>query len=634
LKRDELADGAGACAIGASIGIDTAPDAISVRRELARILGSKCFATSERMRALLEYLVNQTLDGRADRLKEYTIAIEVFGRGDDFDPRIETLVRTEAWRLRARLAFYYETEGVSNAVRLELVKRSFAVHARSLPIQSKALCFEPRSLSPVARIAVLPFFSGSDDALLRVLGESLADEFSHALCRLPRLEVAARSSCHSITAKATMDVREAARNLGVTLLFEGNLRRTGTTIRLMLQLIDVKSGCQVWTHAKELTPCEDAGFLEDTAVRLVTEMMRSAPVWQTPLAETFVESVRLDPDLRQILHGGMGGAPVVLDTLRHSIAWLEARLRENPNDADMHLSLANLLATFITIVPCSGADLMPRLRESARMTATQPHTATHGLVAWGMASLFVLDLATAHTALARAVERSPQDCGSRVAHGLLHMQVGRLDAAMNDIRLAREFHPLSATVTGSAAAALINGRRYSEAVELARRAVALDTEFKPAQALLADAMFWDGRVSQALGRFEELTQDGGRTAYMLGKLGYVSARAGLTGKARALLEELDHSDDDPARVSMARVPIQLGLGDHEAAFAALTVALQTPTAPELLLCSAPQFDPIRGDKRFAALLVRLSAGAGAGAGAGASQAKAHPVPPTPVEGLR
>jgi len=601
LKRDEKID-------HACHGAGTMPDAASVRGELARILVSQCFATSERMRALIEYLVNQTLDGRADRLKEYTIAVEVFGRGKDFDPRIETVVRTEAWRLRARLTRYYETEGVANPIRLQLAKRSFAVLAWSIPEPSRSLSFAPRSVSTVARVAVLPFMATGDDPLLRGFGESLSDEFSHALSRLPRLEVAARSSCRAMTAQPMVDIREAARHLGATLLFEGSLRRTGNDIRILLQLIDAVTGCQLWTHAKVVSWCDEAGFLEDTAARLVTDLMRSAPVWQTSLAETFIESVRLDSDLRQILLVGMGCTPTVLDIMRHSIGWLETRLRDNPNDAEMQLTLANLLAAFITIVPGSGADLMPRLRHVAQMSTTEPHLATQGLIAWGMASLFVLDLATAHGALTRAVTLAPQDCGARMARGLLHLQVGCLDGAMNDIRLAREFHPLSATVTGMAAAVLINCRRYGEAVELARRAVALDTEFKPAQALLADALFWDGRVSQALGRFEELTEIGGRSAYALGKLGYVSARAGLTDKARAILEELNDSDDDPARVSMARVPIQLGLGDHDAALSALTVALEMPTAPELLLCSAPQFDPLRGDKRFAALLARLGAG--------------------------
>ncbi|VVE90493.1 hypothetical protein [Pandoraea bronchicola] len=587
-----------------------APDAASVRGELARILASQSFATSERMRALLEYLTVQTLEGHADRLKEYTIAIDVFGRGSDFDPRIETVVRTEAWRLRARLGRYYETEGAANPIRVQLAKRSFAVVAQRVPEQTRSLTFDSPVRSAAARVAVLPFVAVDDDGSLRWLGESLADEFSHALGRVPRIEVAARSSCRVMAASATIDACEAARRLGSTLLIEGSVRRTGSEVRLLIQLIDARSGCQLWAFADELAWRDEAGFVASTAHRLVTELMRSAPAWQTPLAEAFVDTMRLDADLRQILRVGLGSAPSELDIMRQGIGWLEARLRHAPQNAEWQLALTNLLATFITVVPASSADLMPRLRRCAHAATLEPGTATEGLVALGMASLFVCDWGTAQDALSRALSLSPQDCGALTARGLLNLQVGRLNEALDDIRLARELHPLSAAVTGTAAAVLVNCRRYGEAVDLARRAVGLDSDFKPAQALLADAMFWDGRVHQALGRLEELTQIEGRTAYALGKLGYVSARAGLADKARELLHELDDSDDDPARVSMARVHIQLGLGDHNAAFCALDEALEMPTAPELLLCSAPQFDPIRDDGRFAVLLARLSKGSG------------------------
>jgi hypothetical protein len=79
----------------------------AVREELQKIISSQEFRSSPHLRNFLQYVVEETLHGRADRLKEYAIGVEVFKRGDSFDPRIDTIVRTEARRLRLRLAEYY-----------------------------------------------------------------------------------------------------------------------------------------------------------------------------------------------------------------------------------------------------------------------------------------------------------------------------------------------------------------------------------------------------------------------------------------------------------------------------------------------------------------------------------------------
>ena len=74
------------------------------RDELDRVLSSACFARSERVSKLLRFLVERQLEGRENELKESVIGVEVFGRRPDYNPKLDSTVRTEAVRLRARLA--------------------------------------------------------------------------------------------------------------------------------------------------------------------------------------------------------------------------------------------------------------------------------------------------------------------------------------------------------------------------------------------------------------------------------------------------------------------------------------------------------------------------------------------------
>ena len=63
---------------------------------------------------LLEYVVEATIQGEAEYLKETTIGVSVFGRKPDYDPKVDTIVRSQAWRLRAKLRKYYATEGAND----------------------------------------------------------------------------------------------------------------------------------------------------------------------------------------------------------------------------------------------------------------------------------------------------------------------------------------------------------------------------------------------------------------------------------------------------------------------------------------------------------------------------------------
>src|SRR5262245_36364465 len=104
---------------------EKAPDEASVRDQVARILSSRLFAQSERMSRFLRVVVEQALQGHAGDVKESVISVEVFDRPASSDARVDTIVRVEARRLRAKLDAYYGSEGKSDPVRIEIPKGTY-----------------------------------------------------------------------------------------------------------------------------------------------------------------------------------------------------------------------------------------------------------------------------------------------------------------------------------------------------------------------------------------------------------------------------------------------------------------------------------------------------------------------------
>src|SRR5882672_9491346 len=90
--------------------------------QLERILQSQILHGSESLRAFLRFVVQKAIDQQEDHLKEYTIATEVFGRGERYSPRTDSVVRVQAGRLRSKLQEYYFTEGKADSIVIELPK--------------------------------------------------------------------------------------------------------------------------------------------------------------------------------------------------------------------------------------------------------------------------------------------------------------------------------------------------------------------------------------------------------------------------------------------------------------------------------------------------------------------------------
>ncbi|HEX8806752.1 MAG TPA: hypothetical protein VF741_07370 [Candidatus Aquilonibacter sp.] len=106
-------------------------DSEVVRAHVARITSSELFAGAERLCRFLTFTVESKLNGREADVKEYTLGREVFDRGEDYDPRLDPIVRVEARRLRSRLAEYYAGPGREEPLRIEYPKGSYLplIHA-------------------------------------------------------------------------------------------------------------------------------------------------------------------------------------------------------------------------------------------------------------------------------------------------------------------------------------------------------------------------------------------------------------------------------------------------------------------------------------------------------------------------
>ena len=283
-------------------------DQTAIRQQLGRILKSGPFQQSRRRQRFLEYIVNETLAWRGERLKGYTVALAVFDRPKTFDPALDPIVRIEAARLRDKLREYYEADGHADPIRIDLPKGSYrpqiefldgsdgkAESAIEAPIQATnvgegssegvtwwsrrsprevglaALALllvlgvagawlyrdriapaqqrtaEEPAAPNVPAIAVLPFTNMSGDPAQDYFSDGLTEDILTELSRARDLRVIARNTTFQYKGKA-VDVGKLGRELNVRYVLEGSIQRSSDRLRVTAQLIDADTGTHIWAE--------------------------------------------------------------------------------------------------------------------------------------------------------------------------------------------------------------------------------------------------------------------------------------------------------------------------------------------------------------------------------------------------
>ena len=256
------------------------PTAEDVRRQLDRMLASDTFVNADRLSRFLRHVVERTLAGEGGQLKEYAVGVGVFDRGEAYDPRVDSIVRVEASRLRAKIDEYYRGTNGADPIIIRLPKGSYTplFEARQRSIEATphatgsaparrnrlwiaigltmvvalvvvAFAFARRggSSPPPLTLAVLPFEVFSVDPDVQLLAARLTDGVTTEVARLGTIGVVSHTSALQF-AGIRRPMREIAQTLGAGLLLEGAVELNGDRVRVAARLVDGPLDRKIWVH--------------------------------------------------------------------------------------------------------------------------------------------------------------------------------------------------------------------------------------------------------------------------------------------------------------------------------------------------------------------------------------------------
>lgn len=245
-----------------------------IRGHLEKLRSSAAFSRSSSLFAFLFYVVEETLAGRGQTLKELVVGDALYSGSTPYDPRIASTVRVEARRLRRKLADYYDREGSTDPVRIDLPTGSYRpVFAKGTSgpklnpwcrVEQKCLC---------ADLAIMPFRALSNDAVDDSFADGLTDELIFALEHRSQLKLAPRLMVFQYKNRAYA-LSEAAESLGVGAVLHGTFRSIGARTRVTVELSDPQ-GFVTWSAQVDEVTAEPILLQEKLASAIVARM----PAW-------------------------------------------------------------------------------------------------------------------------------------------------------------------------------------------------------------------------------------------------------------------------------------------------------------------------------------------------------------------
>jgi TolB-like protein/Tfp pilus assembly protein PilF len=474
-------------------------DQKAIREQLVRILNSGPFHQSQRRQRFLEYLVNETLAGRGERLKAYNVALEVFERPETFDPITDPLVRIEAARLREKLREYYGTEGQSDAIHIDLPKGTYtpqiefrqpatpgtrldrpdATTPDRPPDPSQGpVASQPRwrkaplgflaatiaavllallagstawkwwtpstSLSEKASIAVLPFENLGMDSKWDRFADGVTEDIVTDLSHSKDLFVVARNSTEVYKGKPA-DVRTVGRDLGIRYVLEGSIQPLGDQIRVTAQLVDARTGGHVWSDRYD-RPATDLFNVQSDVTGKIAATLTG---YEGAVAETERSLIRRKPpgDLtayETYLLGMEAKHKVTKEGLDEGERLFRKALEIDPELARAYVGLAYIYVYRIDLgLGTSATDNLTKLMEAAL----------------------------------NAVRLDPNDGEAQLVQGFAFAYQGMADQALDQFARAEALAPNNADLLMNIAWLLPQFGQPDRAVELTEKALKLNPNY-------------------------------------------------------------------------------------------------------------------------------------------------------------
>ncbi len=449
-------------------------------------------------------------------------------------------------------------------------------------------------------IVVLPFANLSQEAEAEYFGDGLADELIYALCQVDGLRVVSRVSAFEFKGKSK-NLAEIARQLNVTSVLSGSVRRAGDRLRINVELTNVADGYCLWSERFD-REMKDVFAIEDEVASSVVKVFKLKMANQEPAP--FEPRYTGHPEAYNLyLKGRYYYNKNTVDGFQKAGECFRKAITVDPDCAPAYSGLADFYMALGIWSVVEPKEAWPKARECA-MKAMQlndrlpePHVTAAKIYQFGD-----WNRKAAQAAFRRAIQVSPGHSDAHFAYSVFLLQMGLLDQALNEIKRAHDLDPLNLRVATGVGWLYYYLADYHRALDQCQAVLDLSPDYPEAQCCIALCSEKLGHSADHVRWFEKAAAGSAGLPFVLGLLGRAYALNGQDDQARELQSKLQAISEQRYTSQVAHALVSVGLGELDGAMQWLQKAFE---AHDALLCYAkvfPPYDALRGNPRFQEML--------------------------------